>query len=177
MVDILKRMQNEKKYVCIHADETNPSKFIFGKIIGTDPDNFAISMVSPDGEYDGVLVKQIDDIVCIEQSVSYESKMKMLMDIRGHVEKKWIVNSENVLQWGLISAKKMGMIVSIELNHSGVDDVVGFVDSINDKICKMVQINEYGEEDGASYFALRNISQLCFDSCDERRILLLNRSK
>ena len=175
MNTILTKLKSEKKYVCIHTDEANPSKFIFGKIIGFDTKSFAVSMVSPDGEYDGVLVKQIDDILYINQSLSYEEKMKKLMRIKGYDEKITDTSdsNSNIIEWSLFLAKKLGVIISVEINHSGVDDITGFVESIDEGICKMILVNEYGVEDGVSFFALRDISQICLDSCDERRLLTL----
>lgn len=173
MFSILERLQNEKKYVCIHADETSPSKFVFGKIIGVDTNSVAISMVSPDGEYDGVLIKQIDDIVRVEQSVSYEKKMRKLMKIKGYDERIFAISNDNILKGILDFAKETGVIISVELDHSGFDDVAGFVESVNDEICKLLQVNEYGEEDGESFITLRDISQICLDSSDEKRLLAL----
>ena len=177
MINILKKLQNEQKFVCIHTDETCPSKFVFGKIIGVDTDNFAISMVSPDGEYDGVLVKQINDIICVEQSISYESKMRKLMKIKGYVDKAFIISNDSILQESLDFAKEAGVIISAELGHSGIDDVTGFVVSANNEICKLIQVNECGEEDGESFISLRNISQICIDSSDEKRLLALFQNK
>lgn len=173
MFSILKRLLNEKKYVCIHADETSPNKFVFGKIIGVDTNNVAISMVSPDGEYDGVLLKQIDDIIRVEQSVSYENKMRKLMRMKEYDEKEFAIPNENILRGILDFAKETGVIISVELDHSGIDDVAGFVESVNDKTCELIQVNEYGEEDGESFITLSDISQICLDSSDEKRLLAL----
>lgn len=173
MFPALETFCREKKYVCVHADDTCPSKFIFGKIIGVDPNYFAISMVSPDGEYDGLLIKQIDDIVRIEQSESYERKMEKLMHVNGYKEEDVHVSSDNVLAWGLLYAKEKQLVVSAELDHSGIDDVVGFVNEISGTTCKMIQYSEDGEKDGVSFLALGDISQICMDSSDEKRVQAL----
>lgn len=173
MITILKRLKEEKKFVCIHTDRNNPSKFIFGKIIGVDEAFFAMSMVSPDGDYDGVIIKLNDDIVWVEQSVSYENKMIQLMQSRGYSEKEVVFQNESVLLQGLYMANKKKELVSVELDHSGVDNVVGYVQSVDVDKCKMIQVDEYGQVDGISYFALRDFTQICFDSCDERRLSAL----
>ena len=61
-------------------------------------------------------------------------------------------------------------IVSVELNNSGIDDVVGTVEEINDGICKILTVDEYGEKDGVAYFIINEVSQLCFESSDEQRL-------
>ena len=173
MIDFLKSLMMKKKYVCVHADEANPSRFIFGKLIGLDSAFFAISMVSPEGDYDGVLIKPIEDVIYTETSNSYEKNMSVLMKRRGFFEKIIEVDESDLLRWSLSYAMDNRTIVSIELCHSGVDDVSGFVSAINENICQVKCVDNNGVEDGFSYIKLSEITQLCFDSCDEQRLFAL----
>lgn len=170
MNSVLKKLKDEKIYACIHSDELSSSKFIYGKIIGVDENYYATTMVSPDGVYDGVVIKLISDIIYLEQSNSYDGKMAKLMDSRGYTAKIEMINSDDVLLWGLEYSRNNCGIVSVELNNSGIDDVVGTVEEINDGICKILTVDEYGEKDGVAYFIINEVSQLCFESSDEQRL-------
>ncbi len=174
MIKQLKSFQNEKSYICIHSDATDPGKFVFGRIVGVDADWFAVSMVSPDGEYDGVLMKRIDDVIRIERSERYAGKMKILMDARGYEEKEASFPAESVLLGGLVYAKEHRLIASVELDHSGFDDITGYIEDVGEEVCEMSQLDEDGREDGTSYFTPKDISQVCIDSTDERRLSILN---
>ena len=70
-------------------------------------------------------------------------------------------------------AKEREKIVSIELHDSGFADVVGFVDEVDEKVCRIHVIDEYGYDDSCSYVDLNSISQIVLDSEDERRIARL----
>jgi len=163
----------KKTYIGVYLNKIDHTKFVYGRIVGVDTIYFVISMISPDGKYDGILIAQIEDIIRIEQSVCYETKMTKLMCIAKYVESELIVDVTDVLRWGLTMAKQKKKIVSIELNHSGIMDVVGIINCIDDMVCEVSQVDEYGVGDGVSYFRLTDISQLCFDSCDERRLAVL----
>ena len=170
MKTVLRKIQKEQKNVCIYIDEDNPNRFVFGKIIGMDENCFAVLMVSPDGNYDGVLIKQIRDIVYIEYSYSYEIKMNTLMKIRNYRERDYSFISRDILQESLLWAQKSKKIISIELNHSGTNDVVGFVAYMCEGLCTITKVDELGEIDGEAFCVIRDISQICIDSADERRI-------
>ena len=173
MMDVLEKFRNNKQFVCVHADIENLNKFIYGKICWVDEEFFVVSMVSPDGEYDGFLIKKINDIIFIEHSLKYDNKMSILLRDKEYKERNLQIVTNNILEWGLLFAKKNNFIVSVEFDHSGVNNVVGFVDSIKANICTMKQVDEYGIEDGESYFALSDISQICIDSSDEKRLATL----
>ena len=76
---------------------------------------------------------------------------------------------ESVLRF----AKAFKKIVSFELINSKNDDVVGFVEVIDEGCCKIKQVDFYGHEDGYSFIELENITQISVDSRDEQIVLRL----
>ena len=173
MIEIIKEIIAERKYVCIYTNNTKQDKFIYGRIIGADEVFLAILMVSQDGLYDGIAIMEIERVLRIEESVSYNDKMVRLMRIRGYAEKEISVDETDILSWGINLVVNKKSIVSVELCGSEMWDVVGIMDSITGNNCKVNCVDEYGLEDGVSFIELRDITQICFESEDENRISVL----
>ncbi len=53
---------------------------------------------------------------------------------------------------------------------SGFFDVVGIIHSIENGVCKMQVVDEYGFADGISNFLIDDVTKLVFSSDDEKRI-------
>lgn len=173
---VLNRIKEKNEYVCIHSNINDTTKFIFGKLIGVDKVFFALSMVSPDGIPDGIVFKEIDDIQYIEQSTNYFEKMSRLISYWNEKNKSMetiTADTDDILQWGLNLAVKKQCIISLEINHSGIMDITGIIIEYEKELCVIKQIDEYGQEDGICYVSPEEITQLCMDSSDEKRISVL----
>lgn len=173
MKNILKKFQREDSFVCVHEAGSDSITFTYGKIVGVDEYWAAISTVSPDGKYDGILIMRIDDILYVEQSVDYDSKMSKLMAASGYTEKSENRCSDNVAMWGLETVNTRHIVSSIRLNNSEGENIVGFVEEVGDGTCKVKTISEYGKEDGLCCFEVNSISQICFESKVEQRMMVL----
>ena len=51
--------------------------------------------------------------------------------------------------------------------------VVGFIEEINDKYCKIKEVDEYGGEYGFSIIMIKDITKICYDSEEEAIMLKL----
>lgn len=173
MRNILKQLVQKQSRVCIYTNTEQTNHFIYGQIIGFDEYYFATLAISPDGEDDGILIKLIDDIFRIDESQTYNEKMQKLIRQHSSNEETAISTTDNLLTWGLDYAKRHGLILAIELKHSGIDDVVGFVESFDEELCKTIEIDEYGYRDGINYICMNSITQICINSTDEKRVMRL----
>lgn len=165
-------MIKENKNVCIHTNMNNTSKFIYGRIICADNEFFATSTLSPDGDFDGVLIKKTDDIIYLEIDSQYDDKMSKLFSSNPIVFTKKLEQG-NIPCSMLSIALKMKQVVSLELINSGIIDIVGLVISIDNNICTIQQIDEYGFKNGMAYVDISDISQISYASQDEMRIAKL----
>ncbi|MBR1757869.1 MAG: hypothetical protein IJ744_03970 [Lachnospiraceae bacterium] len=169
MYDIIKKLYDENKMACIHTDANDLNRFIYGKIIGLDSKNFVVSLVSPNGKADGILVKELEDIIWVEISTKYDDKMNKLMANENNgMESKFI--TEHLLQECLLQCKENGSICSIELDHSGYSNIIGIIVEVKEETCSLKQLDEYGEEEGICFISISDISQVCINSSDEVRI-------
>lgn len=172
-INTLIKISNENKNVSIYTNYNEPSKFHYGRILCVNSDEIAIYMISPDGLYDGILVKKTEDIIRVEIDGQYEKKMKKLCSLSQLIPFKYFLNSTSIKDSLLKIAIQSRQIVSIELVDSGYMDVVGFVDEIVDGLCKIKIVDEYGFEDGYCFVMTDKITEISYASQDECRILKL----
>lgn len=157
--------------VSLYTNQNDISKFIFGKILSVNDNEFAFYMISPDGKYDGVLVKEINSIVYFETDNQYIKEMCKLCDEHSLCSPFIDFNKNNIKTAVLLEAMKSKKIVSLELNYSGFDNVVGFVEDVSDNLCKIKQVDLQGLYDGVAFVVESNITQISYDSHEEQQIL------
>lgn len=173
MLRILSELRCSQKMVSIYTDYQETNKFHYGVIIALNEKEVAIQMLSPDGESDGIIVMDVENVFRVEENGQYDEKMKKLCPnnppplLHEDLDENEIF--ESLLSIALIEKS----IVSIELVDSGYNDIVGFVEAIEDGRCRVKQVNEYGYEDGFSFFLIRDITKITYLSQDEKRLMKL----
>lgn len=129
----LQKFFKTNKLISIYCND-DMVKFIFGKLLSLNDFEFAFMLISPDGIFDGILVKEIKDIVRIEFDGQYEEKMSKLISFD---TENYCCNLDNkdIKKAVLSLAMNSEKIVSIELLNSQCTDIMGFVEEIEDNIC------------------------------------------
>lgn len=175
MEKILEELKENQKSCSLYINVQDTSKFVFGKILELNGMHIMFFSISPDGEYDGVLLIKIDNILRVEYNDLYSARMsKLIKDKNFSCKFDFIsIENNNLVELMLNSLLKEKIIVSIELLDSSMYDVIGFVEEINENICKIRQVNDDGQDDGITYIRMDDITQISADSSDERRILRL----
>lgn len=173
MYNTLKSFCNANTPLAIYDNYDDTSKFKFGTLLCVDEMHFALAAVSPNGDYDGIIVDETADVFRVDSSGNYHNKMAKLIQIhKDHMDIPTLKQGaivESLLRFAL-DAKKP---ISLELNASGIKDITGFIEDISECVCKIRAIDEYGFDDGCSYVDMDSITQATFDSEDERRIMRL----
>ena len=174
MLNLLKKMCLEKKYVSIYLASSNDSKFIYGRIICVNEEHAAIYMLALDGGYDGILVRKTEDIIRIEIGGFYAKKMEKLYADHDLKPELYLLDENNIAESLLLKAQKESKIICLEILDSGYEDVVGYVENIYNGLCTINRIDEYGAEDGNVFVEIKNITQISFESKAENIIQKLN---
>lgn len=171
MKEVLQKFLISNKYISIYTNN-NMESFLYGKLLSLNDSEFALMLISCDGNFDGILVKKINDIARVEFGGQYEKKMSRLIspDINEYC---CSIDNNYITRAVLFLAKNNENIVSVELLDSERVNVMGFVEEIDDSICKIKQIDEYGYNDGYSYIYLNDITQVVCNSQDENRMYRL----
>lgn len=173
MFDTMKKLCNEGTYVAVYDDSSNSSKFKFGKFLCVDETRFAMLLVSPNGDYDGIVVDDTNDVFRIDSCGRYHDKMAKLFRLCIENYELPSIEPSCIASSILSFAKETKRIVSIELLDSEIVDVVGFIESISEEVCRIHVVDEYGYDDGFAFVDISSISQITLDSEDEQRIAKL----
>lgn len=173
MLKILKNTMKESGQISVYANINDTSKFLYGKILCADEDWFSLYMVSCDGTFDGIIVKPIESIIKIETDGQYDEKMKKLCNLSSLPNFPYKLKEGAIKVSVLQIALETRKVISLELLESGIDDVVGIVEDITDEFCKIKQIDQYGMYDGFSFVKINDITQISYDSQEEKTVLKL----
>ncbi|MEG1193480.1 MAG: hypothetical protein RSG50_09685, partial [Clostridia bacterium] len=69
--DVLHRSTSSGEVLCIYCDNANTNTFSAGIIQDSDEAFVLINHLTPDGDYDGYMLRRIDDIYLIESNNKY----------------------------------------------------------------------------------------------------------
>ncbi len=171
MLKILFDLCKTQKMASIYTDVQNTNKFHYGTISYVNTDEIVISLISPNGNFDGFILIPTDLVYRIEFGGQYDEKMQKLIT---QSDCKKIFLEQNDLKTSLLkNALKTHNVISIELMDSGYYDVIGFVEMLDENLCKFRCIDEYGIEDGETIFEINDITKIRYLSEEENIIMRL----
>lgn len=173
MLNMLNELYISQKYASIYTNWDDTSLFIYGKIIYVNNSHIVIYSISPGGEFDGILTKELCEIIRIEVDGQYSNAMQKIIKEKYLPKIRLKIINDDAISSVLQYAVNTAEIISVELINSGYDDVRGLVKSIDSEMCQILQIDMYGFEDGISIIPVQNISQICVNSLDEQHIMNL----
>lgn len=176
-VEKLTQLCDEKKIVSIYDDIDQPDRFALGYIVSCNREHYVLALISPDGKYDGFLLKICDKILHISYDGQYENKIKKLVRYYKTEHEKYRFAEDDLVKEMLLFAKKYNFIVSIELNNSGYDDCVGYIKEFNNNKCVIQNIDSYGNGDGESFMLINDITQISCNSSDEISLKILHENE
>ena len=170
MKTLLENLSSRKKYVSIYTNRTLDGHFDYGRLLSVSDLYYALYLITSDGEYDGILVDSIDNILHVEVDGQYQRKMEKLCDYERLPIPTFDLNGDDLIVSILMAAISTKRIISLELNNSDHYDIVGFVISMEDGICRFKQVDAYGAEDGEAFARVADVTQVVYASEDENRI-------
>ena len=173
MINLLKNICNRKIPSCIYTNFNNTDKFHFGYVLAVNDQNIAIHMISPDGEDDGIIVMNTENIIRVDTENFYSKKMIKLSSDKNIFSFDIHFENDEILYSVLCYAFQKKYVVTIELCNSGYNDITGLIENIEDKTVKIKLFDEYGSFDGYSYVSSNDISILSLLSQDEKRLTRL----
>ena len=171
MTELLKKLMSTREFAEIYTDSSDTSKFAFGRIVACDELFFIAELVSPSGNYDGLLLKPTDDIIKICVETEYAQKIKI--PSANFIKQEYPFNCDDLISEILLYAQEKKLIVAVELLHSGYDDITGFAESADDSRFTVKQVNQYGKHDGTAYANKSDVTQISCDTENEISLLKL----
>ena len=168
--DVLNASISNNEVLCIYCNTTDTNTFSAGVIQDFDEEFVLINHLTEDGDYDGYMLRRIEDIYLIEANNKYSLSLREL-----HMQKeekhKMIGNGLKSIKECLLKfSQKNRLIVSVELCLSGFYDIQGFVTCIDSQFVTVQVIDNNGKEDGVAYIESESITKIVCDSEDERNL-------
>ena len=142
MKKLIEKVFKNKSFVSFYDDVSDSEKHYTGMINAFDETVVLISHANARGEYDGYILKRIDDIFRIDFDGKYENKIKNLYNIKKQNHKLRIDNSDEIVNHILQYAIDNRLIVRFEIDNN---IIIGFIKSIFDNIIKVKQLDDYGD--------------------------------
>lgn len=173
MRKLLENICTNGTFASVYTNSENTERFQYGRILAVNDARYAMVLVSPDGDYDGIISGFTREIFRVSIEDQYHEKMQKMMALSKTSFFLPLIDSNRIDRSLLLAAQKHGKIVSLELKDSGIGDVTGFVEDVSGTVCRIHEIDEYGRDDGHSYVELESISHISLDTDDEQRILRL----
>lgn len=170
MEHLIRNFSESRKLVSLYFDDSNRQKFACGRIIYANERQFAVELISPNGTFDGILVRNIDCITRVEFDGQYHEKITKMMRTRYSECFHYDIKGASLFVCLLKIAAQTKEVISVEILDSGIYDITGVVDHVKDGICTIRLIDEYGYEDGCSVCQVGDITQIVYASEDENRI-------
>ena len=163
----LREMMEAKAYVSIYKNRDDLSLFAFGLIVACNEEHFMLASFDPHGENDGLQLGETDTICKMEYHDSYARRMEKLIHYYKTKYEEYHFQDDLIL--GLLEySKANAFIVSIELCNSGHFEAIGLVNSFYKEGCRILLIDQYGNEDGYAEIKYSDISQINSNEYDER---------
>lgn len=151
MYNLLNELRNNKILVSVYTDMNNDEYFAVGYIIALTEKDVLMLNIGLYGEFDGYSVIKIVDIYRIEKESKYINKIRKLCNINFNEIFK-IDITDDLLMDLLNAAIYRHSIVIFSINNND-NTIMGYVDKVKDNCIYVLQIDEYGEDDGYTIFS------------------------
>ncbi|MCL2672670.1 MAG: hypothetical protein FWF10_11655 [Clostridiales bacterium] len=163
----LREMMEAKSYVSIYKDRDDLSLFGFGCIVACNDAHFILASSDPHGVNDGLQLCKTDTICKIEYNDFYARRMEKLINHYKSKHEDYHFQDDLIMEL-LEYSKTNAFIVSIEICDSGHFEAIGLVDGLYEEGCRILLIDEYGNEAGYAEIKYSDISQINSNEYDER---------
>jgi len=184
VISTLQKLMKHNTIVSIYPDINNSECFSVGFIEAMSNDHIIIKSISKNGQYDGYIIRKIENIFRVDFDGDYEKRLKILYEIQKQEHHKLIQKKArkdtNLFREALKSSMSNKYVVSIELIFTDEEEgegLFGWVKNISETEVLISKLSYYGHDDGCSIIRFDNIAAINCDTDDEIALRLLNTQK
>ena len=163
---VLQRARESQSLVAIYTNVDSPRAFLAGWVEAVSQEHVVLRHLSPEGRYDGYVLKYVDSIFRVDAEGRYIERLQFLYNARNQEFPSRLIgevaDDANLIPEMLLSAQRENLMVSIEvaaddMEHGVVRDV-GF-DTV------LLEVYDYfGAIDREATIHLEAISEVRVDS-------------
>ena len=173
MVEKLKELMEQGKWIEYYNDPSDVDSFIFGRTLYVNDGEIVILEMADSGRYDGISWHPLDSIRYIQTSTRYCQKMQKLCLPETFPPELPALDEANLRDSLLAHARECAKIVKLTIEGSDAWDVVGFITEYKDGLYNLRVVDSYGYEDGDAYVEADRITTIEFDSTAAKRDMRL----
>lgn len=161
MKNFVEKICKEKQLVCLYKEVKNTEKFFLGIVQKVVYDKLLFESVDLEGNSDGFMVINIDDIFLIEIDNIYIKNIKdKLRETIQDVLVDFKYNGSDLLEGFIHYVFEKEKMVEVELLNSSAVDIRGKVINIENKNIEVEAIDDNGDYDGKSYCRIKDITMI-----------------
>lgn len=146
------------------------SQELCGYIAHYNEKEILINHITPQGLYDGYIIRRISDIVEIDYDGKYDRKIEKLYKIRNQAHKTVDFKNDDIIYTMLDFAKENGYIVSLDFEDTCAS---GLLVNYKDNIVTINAVDRYGEKDGVNVIDINNVIAIFIDTDNEQKLRIL----
>jgi hypothetical protein len=165
--------------VSIHTNPSDQSRFIIGFVDQIDDTWARLRSLSIRGKDDGYEIISLKKIFRISINGRYEHKINFINNNRKQVFKEvelsLPIETDNVLYATLHEAHQKELIVML-WTEDEFDSVIGYVDSLDQDMVRILAVNDYGQEDGFIVLDLTEVRSIDCNSLKCQIIKFLHKN-
>ncbi len=163
---------NHKKISSFYCNKENTNLHLTGYIARYNDSEILISHINSHGNYDGFILKHIEDIYRIDYDGEYENRIERLYKLKNQSHN--IINTfnsdEEILYSLLDYAKENDYIASLEFQDNFIS---GLINGYDNSMVYLSIINEYGTADGTTIIDIDEVISVAIDTDDEQDLRIL----
>ncbi len=174
--EILSAARERGAIVCLYRS-CYSNRFSAGFVLAISDNHVVIESVSPRGECDGWILRELDDLCRIDHSGRYEEKLLSFHRMRGEQHARDFLaatdlNSDLKLEM-FMAARHHDYAVRV---HTGAEeDIEGFVKEVETSIVSIEKLDEYGQNDGDCTFDMEVVEGIYIGDDELQDLKLLAR--
>lgn len=173
---LLRNLMEGRQLASLFTDPQNPDNFCVGYVEAVNARQVALRSISPQGKFDGFMVKRIADVFQVLSGEEFEQRLLWLLSLNGETDQP-LLNEHvegDLFKAALQAAHERGMAVSLwrGMEEEGLTGTIAAVDDLRLTLNRM---DFWGRDAGEQVVALKDISLLEIDTPEERMYQLMNR--
>ncbi|MEG2081278.1 MAG: hypothetical protein RRZ68_06940 [Oscillospiraceae bacterium] len=173
MVTTIDYCFRNNKVVSFYFDKEDNQVHLTGLIQCYNENEILISHISPRGEYDGFILKKIDDLYRIDYDGEYEKKIQQLYELKNQSHSVIKCSEDGILYPLLNFADDNNYMMSFELQN---DKITGLINEYNDFIY-VSTINDNGFNSGITVIDIDEVITFSCDTDYEQDLSFLYRER
>ena len=174
---ILQRAKESENPVALYTNVENPRAFLAGWVEAVSNDHVVLRHLSPEGRYDGYVLKYLDAIFRVDTEGRYLERLSFLFNARKQEFKGRLMPEtdadSNLIPEILGAAQNAEMMVTLEIAADDIEN--GSVKEISFDTVSLDVFDHYGVIDREATVHMEAISEVRVDSERLQSLKLLSR--